>query len=165
MGNEDLAPSQQCCLSLVLHPLPPLINNCLYLPPWNSGKVLETERLCAQESHQAFLGITMGETRCQYVTALQYLIRICVRDSSTRTQSTHGREAWGRWQGSKKALHRVLKNESVLAKQIKQRRAFFKNKRMLQRHEVEGNNIIHSGKNSFIRLNIGEHQVTDAYGA
>ena len=84
-GNEDLAPSQQCCFSLVLHPLPSLINNCLYLPPWNSGKVMETERLCAQESHQAFLGITMGETRCQYVIALQYLIRICVRDSSTRT--------------------------------------------------------------------------------
>ena len=89
MGNEDLAPSRQCCFSTVCfsfvsHLLLSLINNCLYLPPWNSGKVMDTERLCAQESHRALLGITVGETRCQYVIALQYLIRICVTDSDTR---------------------------------------------------------------------------------
>lgn len=35
----------------------------------------------------------------------------------------------------------------------------------MQRHGVEGNNIIHSGANSFMKLDVGEHEVTDTYRA
>ena len=35
--------SLDCCFSLVSHPLPSLINNCLNLPCWNSGKVTEAQ--------------------------------------------------------------------------------------------------------------------------
>ena len=56
------------CFSLVSHPLPSLMNNCLNLPIGTQGRSWrlnegnqrngDTGRLCAQEPHRALLGVT-----------------------------------------------------------------------------------------------------------
>ena len=79
MGTQDLAPRMPLAVLflLILYILPSLINNCLNLPLWNSGKVMEAEwrlfpiisamrgaeRLSALEPQRALhsINVTFGE--------------------------------------------------------------------------------------------------------
>ena len=72
-GNQDPAPRLHCCFLTVpplsLHPLPPLISNCLNLPFGSQGRSREAERsvfpvvkkwgtqkgFCAHEPHRVLL--------------------------------------------------------------------------------------------------------------